>query len=110
MTKQEILDTFKYINFAYNDCSKHETLSRMLDELLEEQRWHVFYRNDDWELEVDCSPINQSAFLLFRKAANDMRVEVWDDDEYYEFGCIDGVEVEEGDAWMELPEPPKKGR
>lgn len=37
MTKQEILDKFNDIDFVYNDSSKHETLSRMLDELLKEQ-------------------------------------------------------------------------
>ena len=37
MTKQEILDKFNDINFAYNDSSKHETLSKMLNELLKEQ-------------------------------------------------------------------------
>ena len=37
MTKQEILDRFNDINFAYNNSSKHETLSMMLDELLKEQ-------------------------------------------------------------------------
>lgn len=37
MTKQEILDEFNDINFVYNDSTKHETLSRMLDELLKEQ-------------------------------------------------------------------------
>jgi hypothetical protein len=37
MTKQEILDEFSDINFAYNNSSKHETLSWMLDELLKEQ-------------------------------------------------------------------------
>ena len=37
MTKQEILDRFSDIDFVYNDSSKHETLSRMLDELLKEQ-------------------------------------------------------------------------
>ena len=37
MTKQEILDKFNDINFVYNDSSKHETLSRMIDELLKEQ-------------------------------------------------------------------------
>ena len=41
MTKQEILDTFKDINFAYNDSSKYETLSMMLDELLKEQEGYV---------------------------------------------------------------------
>ena len=38
MTKQEILDHFKDIDVMYNDSSKHETLSRMLDELLKEQQ------------------------------------------------------------------------
>ena len=37
MTKQEILDKFSDIDFVYNDSSKHETLSRMLDVLLKEQ-------------------------------------------------------------------------
>jgi rubrerythrin len=37
MTKQEILDEFNDINYVYNNSSKHETLSRMLDELLKEQ-------------------------------------------------------------------------
>lgn len=37
MTKQEILDMFSDINFAYNNSSKYETLSSMLDELLKEQ-------------------------------------------------------------------------
>lgn len=35
MTKQEILDYFKDINFMYNNASMHDTLSSMLDELLE---------------------------------------------------------------------------
>jgi len=33
MTKQDILDYFKDINHAYNDCTKYDTLKRMLDEL-----------------------------------------------------------------------------
>lgn len=37
MTKQEILNYFSDINFVYNDSSKHDTLARMLDELLKEQ-------------------------------------------------------------------------
>ena len=52
MTKQEILDRFSDIDFAYNDSSKHETLSRMLDELLKEQEhkdrmYHAL--EDDWK-------------------------------------------------------------
>ena len=37
VTKQEILDKFNDIDFVYNNSSKHETLSRMIDELLKEQ-------------------------------------------------------------------------
>ena len=36
MTKQEILNVFRDINFAYNDSSKYETLSGLIDELLKE--------------------------------------------------------------------------
>ena len=35
MTKEEILQTFSDINYAYNNCSKYDTLKRMLDELTE---------------------------------------------------------------------------
>lgn len=41
MTKQEILDYFKDINEVYNDCTRFETLSRMLDELLKEQNERI---------------------------------------------------------------------
>lgn len=37
MTKQEILDYFKDINFMYNNASMHDTLSSMLDKLLEDR-------------------------------------------------------------------------
>ena len=40
MTKQEILDRFRDINEAYNDSSRYDSLSRMLDELLKEQEAH----------------------------------------------------------------------
>ena len=43
MTKQEILDKFNDINFVYNDSSKHDTLSMMLDELLKEQEAKKFF-------------------------------------------------------------------
>ena len=35
MDKEEILQTFHNINHAYNDCSKYDTLERMLDEFEE---------------------------------------------------------------------------
>lgn len=36
MSKQDILDYFSDINYAYNDTSRLDTLSRMLDELVEQ--------------------------------------------------------------------------
>lgn len=36
MTKAEILEYFEDINFAYNDCSRYDSLSNMLDELEQE--------------------------------------------------------------------------
>lgn len=52
MTKQEILDHFKNINEAYNDSSRYDSLSRMLDELLKEKKevktiFTVLYYNYD---------------------------------------------------------------
>ena len=38
MTKQRILEVFKDINDAYNDSSRFDTLSRMIDDLLQEQK------------------------------------------------------------------------
>ena len=35
MTKQDILEYFKDINHAYNDCTRYDTLKRMIDELQE---------------------------------------------------------------------------
>ena len=50
MTKQEILDKFNDIDFVYNDSSKHETLSRMLDELLKEQETHKFFVDESGKI------------------------------------------------------------
>lgn len=43
MTKQEILDYFGLIDFAYNESGRLESLSRMLDELLKEQEVKTGY-------------------------------------------------------------------
>lgn len=44
MTKQEILEYFKDINEAYNDSSRHDSLKRMLDELLKEHETAIIYK------------------------------------------------------------------
>lgn len=41
MTKQGILDHFKDINEAYNDCTRFDSLSRMIDELLESKQAEI---------------------------------------------------------------------
>ena len=35
MTREEILQAFDDINFVYNDCTRYDTLKRMLEELTE---------------------------------------------------------------------------
>jgi len=52
MTKQEILDYFSLIDFAYNESGRLESLSRMLDELMKEQEhkdkmFHAL--EEDWK-------------------------------------------------------------
>ena len=37
MTKEEILKYFEDINFYYNDCGRYNTLSQMIDKLLEQE-------------------------------------------------------------------------
>ena len=39
--KAEILEVFKDINYAYNDCTRYDTLKRMLDELTADVRENV---------------------------------------------------------------------
>ena len=42
MSKQDILDYFSDINYAYNDSTRFDTFSRMLEELVEQAAypWH----------------------------------------------------------------------
>ena len=42
MTKQDILDYFSLIDYAYNESGRLESLSRMIDELLKEQKFGYF--------------------------------------------------------------------
>ena len=59
MTKQEILDNFNDINFVYNDSSKYETLSWMLDELLKEQEIRELTMDEwrEWKTNKKRDPI-----------------------------------------------------
>ena len=48
MTKHDILETFKDIDFMYNDSTRLDTLSRMIDELLYEQETEKHDCRDCW--------------------------------------------------------------
>ena len=50
MTKQEILDYFGLIDFAYNESGRLESLSRMLDELLKEQEAQKFFVDESGKI------------------------------------------------------------
>ena len=50
MTKQDILDYFSLIDFAYNESGRLESLSRMLDELLKEQETHKFFVDESGKI------------------------------------------------------------
>ena len=77
--------------------------------LLKEQEWHIFHENEDGVMDVECIPNNGEEFLWYRKHSGDMIVAPWGDDDWAEYACTaDGESFEDGDAWMELPKPPKQ--
>lgn len=93
MTKQDILDYFRDINYVYNNCNKHDDLSRMLDELVETQ--------PGW---IPCSerlPESDDEVFVTDDAGGLAVVGIdWfnsDSDRWY---CSQNVT-----AWMPLPEP-----
>lgn len=56
-TKEKILDVIKDINYAYNDCSKYDTIKNLLEEMEEEMeeerkkgkwemKWHIIYHTE----------------------------------------------------------------
>ena len=47
MRKQDILEYFKDIDFMYNDSSRLNTLSKMIDELQEEKEAHWIKKSCD---------------------------------------------------------------
>lgn len=62
MTSEEILQAFDDINFVYNDCTKYDTLKRMLEELTERKRGEWIGKPLGGYSTVHCS-VCRSAFL-----------------------------------------------
>lgn len=83
----EILDEFKDINYAYNDCSKFDTLKRMLNDAVEVVRCGkcgLRYKplDDDARNEIYCEFIGST----MRK------------DDFCSYGCADGERKEQSDG------------
>ena len=58
MTKEDILHHFQDINFYYNDCGMYDDLSRMLDELISENKGEwipVYGKNGKTIMSYKCS-------------------------------------------------------
>ena len=91
-------------------------------EALKKQKWHFFHvrelteeekiEHPDWVSIVECDdyePNNGEEFLYYRKCFNSIGIDTWDDDMWADYACTgDGENIEDGDAWMELPEKPDR--
>ena len=96
MTKEKILEFFKDIDSAYNNCNMLESLSRMLDELTEGQRWIPVserFPEDDEDVLVWVNGTHRD--MAYRDEG------VWYDEEHNHLKNIT--------HWMPLPKPPKDG-
>lgn len=99
MTKQDILDYFKDINFAYNDCSRYESLERMLDELQTAQ-------SESYWIPVTERLPRLDESVLATTAWNDITI-AWriGINEWYIHEGNTNAETDDLIAWMPLPEP-----
>lgn len=101
MTKQEILEYFKDINFMYNDSTRLDALSMMIDELLKEQdsceNCAVAIENRQPIVRCkDCTHRNNSLYcpiaLLYEIV---MKIKVFDFKVSDDWFCADGERKEE---------------
>lgn len=100
MTKQDILNYFDDINEAYNNCNKHDDLSRMLDELIETQpRWIPV----EEALPEDCTEV---FVYLFDNSRPHI---AWIEDTHWYTEDFEIERENEPVAWMPLPEPYQGG-
>ena len=100
MSKDEILNYFSDINYAYNDSTRLDTLSRMLDELVEQAAspWH----------RVEEELPNDGEWAIFTNGKV-VTVERFKVDAYnHFFPASQWFNFEDAIAWMPLPEPPKE--
>lgn len=108
MTKRDILEYFDDLNFVYNDSSRLDTLSNMIDELLEEQPHWISVQD---KLPKDCERVlvymERDAWDRKGKFRRKKDIEKgWQIDGVWH---VDGCSRVLGLYWMPLPEPPKEG-
>ena len=100
MTKEKILEFFKDINSAYNNCNMLDSLSRMLDELPNGRQWtSISEKQPPYGINV----------LLYTKRGNQIvghRVNIYGHDMYAD--DVMGSGYISATHWMDLPEPPKE--
>lgn len=62
-TKEKILEEIKDINYAYNDCSKYNTIKNLLEEMAEERKKGIWFpRNSGFQKWFRCS---ECAYRLY---------------------------------------------
>ena len=100
MSKQDILNFFSDINYAYNDSTRLDTLRRMLDELVEQaaQRWHRVEERlpNVGELVVGLDADGHAEITMLSEAKCWLTYGLW----IHNLGCYVW--------WMPLPEPPQE--
>lgn len=103
MTKEDILHHFQDINFYYNDCGMYDDLSRMLDELISENK-------GEWIPVSERLPeIHQDVLLSLRSLDVDVGFRGETEPYFYVHG-VGGcfyVKPQNVLAWQPLPEPYK---
>lgn len=88
MTKQEILEYYKDIDYYYNDCSRYNSLNMMLDELIEDTRKRsginvqVTFDKDEMQrcIEIQAENIRESVIAVFIDDLNEIHQKLWDVD------------------------------
>lgn len=110
MTKQEILDYFKDINEVYNDCTRLDSLARMLNEVTASREWipvsERLPKSMVNKVIVCLEHDDLVGYIGFGHYEKYKGVEMWYDLEHEKPFSKNGYRVTH---WMPLPEPPKGG-
>ena len=108
--KQDILDYFSDINYAYNDCTKLNTLSDMLDELMEAGPKWISVKDSlppmYHKVLITGKDCAGGSFGVIKGSHDGDKEGQWYRDDIGQYVNSSGDTVTH---WMPLPEPPKEG-